>query len=295
MVSFQAIVEFQAHQHQQQQLTSLQQLYFFFANCNIVIAAQLLPTLSLLDDEEDFVFYRTPIEREEDITSRKKKSVGQLYPGNKRLALPSVVLLGDFLGQILSLSATISVDIVILLSGSFQACRHNCTCEDVIAESADNCIKTMLRNCKVACVLPRIGDCAKNDRNAVLPARCDQLRELVIGCLQKPGQNVPGIHSHLLIPSFKGSTLCPQELTLHQLVFRPPFPLAVPSSSHLMDSVLADSTASNISRGSSQSSGLITSDLISAQVHASKDPRKFSYRSSLSTEPFVILYCQENF
>ncbi|KAF9610983.1 hypothetical protein IFM89_026263 [Coptis chinensis] len=75
----------------------------------------------------------------------------------------------------------------------------------------------------------------------------------------------------------------------------PPFSLAVPSSSHLMDSVLADSTASNISRGSSQSSGLITSDLISAQVHASKDPRKFSYRSSLSTEPFVILYCQENF
>ncbi|KAF9610019.1 hypothetical protein IFM89_019659 [Coptis chinensis] len=66
----------------------------------------------------------------------------------------------------------------------------------------------------------------------------------------------------------------------------PPFPLAVPSSSHLMDSVLADSTASNISRGSSQSSGLITSDLISAQVHASKDPSKFSYRSSLSTEPF---------
>ncbi|MCI29193.1 CLIP-associated protein-like, partial [Trifolium medium] len=40
----------------------------------------------------------------------------------------------------------------------------------VIAESADNCIKTMLRNCKVARVLPRIADCAKNDRNAVLRA-----------------------------------------------------------------------------------------------------------------------------
>ncbi|KAF9612294.1 hypothetical protein IFM89_038864 [Coptis chinensis] len=66
----------------------------------------------------------------------------------------------------------------------------------------------------------------------------------------------------------------------------PPFPLAVSSSSHLMDSVLADSTASNISRGSSQSSCLITSNLISAQVHASKDPSKFSYHSSLSTEPF---------
>ncbi|MED6109987.1 hypothetical protein PIB30_038701 [Stylosanthes scabra] len=41
----------------------------------------------------------------------------------------------------------------------------------VIAESADNCIKTMLRNCKVARVLPRIADSAKNDRNAVLRAR----------------------------------------------------------------------------------------------------------------------------
>jgi CLIP-associating protein 1/2 len=67
----------------------------------------------------------------------------------------------------------------------------------VIAESADNCIKTvmdfyyyvqknsfkcyslivsflasqMLRNCKVARVLPRIADCAKNDRAAVLRAR----------------------------------------------------------------------------------------------------------------------------
>jgi len=29
----------------------------------------------------------------------------------------------------------------------------------------------MLRNCKVARVLPRIADCAKNDRSAVLRAR----------------------------------------------------------------------------------------------------------------------------
>ncbi|CAG7900425.1 unnamed protein product [Brassica rapa] len=42
----------------------------------------------------------------------------------------------------------------------------------VIAESADNCIKTMLRNCKAARVLPRIAEAAKHDRNAVLRARC---------------------------------------------------------------------------------------------------------------------------
>ncbi|XP_057480107.1 CLIP-associated protein-like [Actinidia eriantha] len=50
----------------------------------------------------------------------------------------------------------------------------------VIAESADNCIKTMLRNCKVSRVLPRIADCAKNDRNAVLRARCCEYALLIL-------------------------------------------------------------------------------------------------------------------
>ncbi|XP_058749347.1 CLIP-associated protein-like isoform X2 [Vicia villosa] len=50
----------------------------------------------------------------------------------------------------------------------------------VIAESADNCIKTMLRNCKVPRVLPRIADCAKNDRNAILRARCCEYALLVL-------------------------------------------------------------------------------------------------------------------
>lgn len=50
----------------------------------------------------------------------------------------------------------------------------------VIAESADTCIKTMLRNCKVARILPRIVDCAKNDRNAVLRARCCDYALLVL-------------------------------------------------------------------------------------------------------------------
>ncbi|TYI74106.1 hypothetical protein E1A91_D07G177100v1 [Gossypium mustelinum] len=50
----------------------------------------------------------------------------------------------------------------------------------VIAESADNCIKMMLHNCKVARVLPRIADCAKNDRNAVLRARCCEYALLIL-------------------------------------------------------------------------------------------------------------------
>ncbi|KAK8674396.1 hypothetical protein V6N13_112688 [Hibiscus sabdariffa] len=50
----------------------------------------------------------------------------------------------------------------------------------VIAESADNCIKTMLRNCKVARVLPRIADCAKKDRSAVLRARSCEYALLIL-------------------------------------------------------------------------------------------------------------------
>ncbi|CAA0825734.1 CLIP-associated protein [Striga hermonthica] len=50
----------------------------------------------------------------------------------------------------------------------------------VIAESADNCIKTMLRNCKVSRVLPRIVDSAKKDRSAVLRARCCEYALLIL-------------------------------------------------------------------------------------------------------------------
>ncbi|KAL5666715.1 hypothetical protein ACJX0J_026823, partial [Zea mays] len=50
----------------------------------------------------------------------------------------------------------------------------------VIAESADNCIKEMLRNCKVARILPRIIEFAKNDRSAVLRARCCEYATLML-------------------------------------------------------------------------------------------------------------------
>ncbi|CAL9133696.1 unnamed protein product [Musa acuminata var. zebrina] len=50
----------------------------------------------------------------------------------------------------------------------------------VIAESADTCIKTILRNCKVARILPRIADAAKNDKSAVLRARCCDYALLVL-------------------------------------------------------------------------------------------------------------------
>ncbi|KAK3154631.1 hypothetical protein QOZ80_2BG0193110 [Eleusine coracana subsp. coracana] len=50
----------------------------------------------------------------------------------------------------------------------------------VIAESADVCIKTILQNCKVSRILPLIAGTAKNDRNAVLRARCCEYALLVL-------------------------------------------------------------------------------------------------------------------
>ncbi|XP_066320786.1 CLIP-associated protein-like [Miscanthus floridulus] len=50
----------------------------------------------------------------------------------------------------------------------------------VIAESADNCIKEMLRNCKVARILPRIIEFANNDKSAVLRARCCEYAILML-------------------------------------------------------------------------------------------------------------------
>lgn len=50
----------------------------------------------------------------------------------------------------------------------------------VIAESADNCIKTMLRNCKVPRVLPRVADTAKHDRSSILRARCCEYALLIL-------------------------------------------------------------------------------------------------------------------
>ncbi|KAK3158459.1 hypothetical protein QOZ80_2AG0137500 [Eleusine coracana subsp. coracana] len=50
----------------------------------------------------------------------------------------------------------------------------------VIAESADICIKTILQNCKVSRILPLIAGTAKNDRNAVLRARCCEYALLIL-------------------------------------------------------------------------------------------------------------------
>ncbi|KAE8799628.1 CLIP-associating protein 2 [Hordeum vulgare] len=50
----------------------------------------------------------------------------------------------------------------------------------VIAESSNTCTKTILRNCKVARILPRVADTAKNDRSAILRARCCEYALLIL-------------------------------------------------------------------------------------------------------------------
>ncbi|KAI3843578.1 hypothetical protein MKW92_019355 [Papaver armeniacum] len=305
----------------------------------------------------------------------------------------------------------------------------------VIAESADNCIKTMLRNCKVARVLPRVADCAKNDRSAILRARCCEyallileywadepeiqraadlyedlikccvgdamsevrstartcyrmftktwpersrrlfssfdpviqrvygwgvhrryaspsLRERGVPALHTPSQapastgyGIPAIvamdrsasvnsstsvSSGLLLSQAKSlgkgtersleSVLhaSKQKVTAIESMLRglemsdkhnsstmrstsldlgvdppsardPPFPASVPASNHLTNSVFADSTVSNISRGSSRNGGSMVSDFINPQSHYSKDPRTYSYLSNAGSETLSAL------
>lgn len=77
----------------------------------------------------------------------------------------------------------------------------------VIGESADHCIKTMLENCRVARVLPRIIECAKHDRNAILRTKFAQMQGRVTKYTQNYGQTVHAEFSHYLTLQFKSSIM----------------------------------------------------------------------------------------
>ncbi|KAJ4849156.1 hypothetical protein Tsubulata_037620 [Turnera subulata] len=310
----------------------------------------------------------------------------------------------------------------------------------VIAESADNCIKTMLRNCKVARVLPRIADCAKNDRSAILRARCceyallilehwpdapeiqrsaDLYEDLIRCCVadamsevratarmcyrmfaktwpdrsrrlfssfdpviqriinEEDGglhrrhaspslrdrgantsftshtsapSNLPGYGTSAIVAMDRTSSLSSgtslssglllsqakslgkgserslesvlhaskQKVTAIESMLRglevsdkqnhstlrsssldlgvdppssrdPPFPAAVPASSHLTNALTIDSTASSIAKSGNRNGGLVLSDIIT-QIQASKDSAKTSYRSSVAGESAYSSY-----
>ncbi|RVW53582.1 CLIP-associated protein [Vitis vinifera] len=115
------------------------------------------------------------------------------YPGFrgllKQLVGPLSIQLSDRRSSIVKQTCHLLIFFVKRALGRFESCAEMfipvlfklvVITVLVIAESADNCIKTMLRNCKVARVLPKIADCAKNDRNAVLRARCCEYSLLIL-------------------------------------------------------------------------------------------------------------------
>ncbi|KAK6164370.1 hypothetical protein DH2020_001234 [Rehmannia glutinosa] len=65
----------------------------------------------------------------------------------------------------------------------------------------------------------------------------------------------------------------------------PPFPLAVPASNSLANSLV--DTIPGISKGNSRNGGLVMSDIIT-QIQASKDSGKLSYHSSVGSEPLSV-------
>ncbi|KAM7501544.1 hypothetical protein LguiB_000448 [Lonicera macranthoides] len=304
----------------------------------------------------------------------------------------------------------------------------------VIAESADNCIKTMLRNCKVARSLSRIADCAKNDRSAILRARCCEYSVLILeywadapeiqrsadlyedlikccvgdamsevrstarACYRMFAKTWPersrrlfssfdpviqriindedgGLHKRHASPSIRerssqisfnpqtsttsnlhgygtsaivamdrtaslpsGTSVSSglhlsqaksvnkgterslesvlhaskQKVTAIESMLRgldvngrarsssldlgvdppssrdPPFPLAVPASNSLANSLFLDSTISSMSRGNNRNGGLALSDIIT-QIQASKDPSKLPHRDNMGNEAFSAL------
>ncbi|KAJ3672097.1 hypothetical protein LUZ60_006818 [Juncus effusus] len=105
-------------------------------------------------------------------------------------------LITPFINQLLDRRSTVVKQVCHLLSLlSKEMCRDFEPCAEllipvlfklvvitiqVIADSADSCIKTLLCNCKVSRVIPRIIDCAKNDRNSVLRARCCEYAVLML-------------------------------------------------------------------------------------------------------------------
>ncbi|KAK8704845.1 hypothetical protein V6N13_048457 [Hibiscus sabdariffa] len=107
----------------------------------------------------------------------------------KQLVVPLCTQLSDRRSSIVKQACHLLCFLSKELLGDFEACSEMfipvlfklvVITVLIIAESADTCIKTMLRNCKVSRVLPQIVNHAKHDRNAVLRARCCEYSLLML-------------------------------------------------------------------------------------------------------------------
>ncbi|KAE8697885.1 CLIP-associated protein, putative isoform 4 [Hibiscus syriacus] len=107
----------------------------------------------------------------------------------KQLVVPLCTQLSDRRSSIVKQACHLLCFLSKELLGDFEACSEMfipvlfklvVITVLIIAESADTCIKTMLRNCKVSRILPQIVNHAKHDRNAVLRARCCEYSLLML-------------------------------------------------------------------------------------------------------------------
>ncbi|GMI64496.1 CLIP-associated protein, CLIP-ASSOCIATED PROTEIN [Hibiscus trionum] len=107
----------------------------------------------------------------------------------KQLVVPLCTQLSDRRSSIVKQACHLLCFLSKELLGDFEACSEMfipvlfklvVITVLIIAESADTCIKTMLRNCKVSRVLSQIVNHAKHDRNAVLRARCCEYSLLML-------------------------------------------------------------------------------------------------------------------
>ncbi|CAM6093819.1 unnamed protein product [Calypogeia fissa] len=143
----------------------------------------------LLTPEQDWSVRITAMQRIEGLVAGGASEYGCFLPLMKQLVGPLNIQLSDRRSSIVKQACHLLNLMAMELLSDFEIFAESfipvlfklvVITVLVIAESADNCIKTMLRNCRVARVLPKLIECAKHDRNAVLRARCCEYALLVL-------------------------------------------------------------------------------------------------------------------
>nr|CAB3485067.1 unnamed protein product [Digitaria exilis] len=167
----------------------------------------------------------------------------------------------------------------------------------VIAESADTCIKTILRNCKVARILPRIVDTAKNDRSAILRARCCEYALLVLEYWADAPeiQRSADLYEDMIkccVADAMSEIINDEDGGVHKSAGvdppssrDPPVPLAAPASNvlSLQNSALLDSSLPGITTASSRNGGSRLLDTMTTHM-AAKERSRSPYLSNMSSE-----------
>ncbi|RZR82630.1 hypothetical protein BHM03_00009085 [Ensete ventricosum] len=177
----------------------------------------------------------------------------------------------------------------------------------------------MLRNCKVARVLPRIADAAKNDKSAVLRARCCEYALLIL----EYWADAPEIHrsadlyedlikccvadamsEFALVALLMQYAMLSKHARVRSILphFAPSAGVDAPSARDPLvpsvsspdlfsaqSSLLVDSIVANITKGSSRNGGSNMSEVLSSQVQQARDPLKLSHLSHVTSDTLSSL------